>query len=151
MWVARALGLPRATGERPHAAAAPPSSVINSRRLMHCPQAEERTPTIAQARYLAIECLAVRQGRSNPDARHDAQDERRSDARPMLAAAGEFEAVQTLLKTCSPALTAPRIVSGPTLLTGICFCAACGKAKAGCLGRTVPMDKLDRQRTSVCD
>ena len=28
----------------------------------------------------------------------------------------------------SPALTAPRIVSGPTLLTGICFCAACGGA-----------------------
>ena len=40
----------------------------------------------------------------------------------------EFEAVQTLLKTRSPALTAPRIVSGPTLLTGICFCAACGMA-----------------------
>jgi site-specific DNA recombinase len=36
--------------------------------------------------------------------------------------------VQTLLKTRSPALTAPRIVSGPTLLTGICFCAACGMA-----------------------
>jgi site-specific DNA recombinase len=61
----------------------------------------------------------------------------------------------------------PRIVSGPTLLTGICFCAACGKAmtlrtgkggryryytcstkarqgETGCLGRTVPMEKLDR-------
>jgi hypothetical protein len=63
-------------------------------------------------------------------------------------------------------LTAPRIVSGPTLLTGICFCAACGMAmtlrtgksgryryytcstkarqgETGCKGRTVPMEKLD--------
>jgi hypothetical protein len=60
----------------------------------------------------------------------------------------------------------PRVVSGPTLLTGICFCAACGgamtlrtgksgrykyytcctKARQGetaCKGRTVPMEKLD--------
>jgi site-specific DNA recombinase len=85
---------------------------------------------------------------------------------PIIDAA-EFEAVQALLKTRSPALTAPRIVSGPTLLTGICFCAACGMAmtlrtgkggryryytcstkarqgETGCPGRTVPMDKLDR-------
>ncbi len=47
---------------------------------------------------------------------------------PSIIDAAEFEAVQALLKTRSPALTAPRIVSGPTLLTGICFCAACGKA-----------------------
>ena len=74
--------------------------------------------------------------------------------------------MQTLLKSRSPALTAPRIVSGPTLLTGICFCTACGKAmtlrtgkggryryytcstkarqgETGCPGRTVPMEKLD--------
>jgi hypothetical protein len=86
---------------------------------------------------------------------------------PPIVEASEFEAVQALLKTRSPALTAPRIVSGPTLLTGICFCAACGKAmtlrtgkggryryytcstkarqgETGCLGRTVPMEKLDR-------
>src|SRR3954469_8845871 len=47
---------------------------------------------------------------------------------PPIIDAAEFEAVQTLLKSRSPALTAPRIVSGPTLLTGICFCTACGKA-----------------------
>jgi hypothetical protein len=47
---------------------------------------------------------------------------------PPIIEAAEFEAVQTALKTRSPALTAPRIVSGPTLLTGICFCAACGGA-----------------------
>ena len=39
---------------------------------------------------------------------------------PIIEAA-EFEAVQTLLKTGCPALTAPRVVSGPTLLTGIWF------------------------------
>ena len=85
---------------------------------------------------------------------------------PSIIEAAEFEAVQTLLKTRCPALTAPRIVSGPTLLTGICFCAACGGAmtlrtgksgrykyytcstksrqgETGCKGRTVPMVKLD--------
>ena len=86
---------------------------------------------------------------------------------PPIIEAAEFEAVQVLLKTRSPALTAPRIVSGPTLLTGICFCAGCGMAmtlrtgkagryryhtcstkarqgETGCPGSTVPMDKLDR-------
>jgi site-specific DNA recombinase len=87
-------------------------------------------------------------------------------AAPPIVEAAEFEAVQALLKSRSPALTAPRVVSGPTLLTGICFCAACGKAmtlrtgkggryryytcstkarqgETGCVGRTVPMEKLD--------
>jgi hypothetical protein len=45
---------------------------------------------------------------------------------PPIIDAAESEAVQALLKARSPAWTAPRIVSGPTLLTGICFCAACG-------------------------
>jgi site-specific DNA recombinase len=85
---------------------------------------------------------------------------------PPIIDATEFEAVQMLLKSRSPVLTAPRIVSGPTLLTGICFCAACGGAmtlrtgksgryryytcctkarqgEAGCKGRTVPMERLD--------
>jgi DNA invertase Pin-like site-specific DNA recombinase len=85
---------------------------------------------------------------------------------PPIIDAAEFEAVQALLKTRSPAVTAPRIVSGPTLLTGICFCAGCGMAmtlrtgksgryryytcstkarqgETGCVGRTVPMEKLD--------
>jgi DNA invertase Pin-like site-specific DNA recombinase len=85
---------------------------------------------------------------------------------PAIVDTDEFEAVQMLLKSRSPAMVAPRIVSGPTLLTGICFCAACGGAmtlrtgksgryryytcctkarqgETGCLGRTVPMEKLD--------
>ena len=39
---------------------------------------------------------------------------------PPIIDASDFEAVQALLKTRSPALTAPRVVSGPTMLTGIC-------------------------------
>src|SRR5882724_13103541 len=85
---------------------------------------------------------------------------------PPIIEVAEFEAVQALLKARSPAWTAPRVVSGPTLLTGICFCAACGMAmtlrtgksgryryytcstkarqgNTGCRGRTVPMEKLD--------
>jgi site-specific DNA recombinase len=85
---------------------------------------------------------------------------------PPIIRATEFEAVQALLKSRSPTMTAPRIVSGPTLLTGICFCASCGGAmtlrtgkggryryytcctkarqgETGCKGRTVPMEKLD--------
>lgn len=85
---------------------------------------------------------------------------------PPIIDAAEFEAVRMLLKTRCPALTAPRVVSGPTLLTGICFCATCGGAmtlrtgksgrykyytcstkarqgETGCTGRTVPMEKLD--------
>ena len=83
---------------------------------------------------------------------------------PPIVDTVEFEAVQTLLKTRSPALTAPRIVSGPTLLTGICFCAGCGlvmtlrtgkggryryytcstkarQGETGCVGRTAQRDE----------
>src|SRR5271166_4543699 len=85
---------------------------------------------------------------------------------PPIIDVAEFEAVQTLLKARSPALSAPRTVSGPTLLTGICFCASCGMAmtlrtgkggryryytcstkarqgETGCKGRSIPMEKLD--------
>lgn len=77
---------------------------------------------------------------------------------------------QAALKARSPQWMPPRAVSGPTLLTGICFCASCGGAmtlrtgkgsaggmyryytcstkarqgERGCRGLTVPMDKLDR-------
>jgi site-specific DNA recombinase len=85
---------------------------------------------------------------------------------PAIVDRQEFEVVQMLLKSRSPKVTPPRVVSGPTLLTGICFCAACGGAmtlrtgksgryryytcctkarqgETGCPGRTVPMEKLD--------
>ncbi len=80
-----------------------------------------------------------------------------------------YDAVQARLKSRNPMVTPARISSGPTLLTGICFCAKCGGAmtlrtgrgsagqtyryytcstkarqgKNGCKGRTIPMGKLD--------
>ncbi len=80
-----------------------------------------------------------------------------------------FDAVQARLKSRDPLVTPARVSSGPTLLTGICFCTKCGGAmtlrtgrgstgatyryytcstkarqgKTGCKGRTIPMDKLD--------
>ena len=80
-----------------------------------------------------------------------------------------FDAVQARLKSRNPMMVPARITSGPTLLTGICFCAKCGGAmtlrtgrgsaggtyryytcstkarqgKTGCAGRSFPMDKLD--------
>ena len=77
-----------------------------------------------------------------------------------------FDAVQAHLRSRNPKVTPARVVSGPTLLTGICFCADCGGAmtlrtgkngryryytcsikarqgETGCKGRSIPMDKLD--------
>jgi hypothetical protein len=111
-------------------------------------------------------------GRHRFNTKHWKTRERKPEAEvvemavPPIIETAEFEAVQTLLKSRCPASTAPRVVSGPTLLTGICFCATCGGAmtlrtgksgryryytcstkarqgETGCKGRTVPMEKLD--------
>ena len=78
--------------------------------------------------------------------------------------------MQRSLKARSPKMMAPMAVGGPTLLTGICFCACCGGAMTlrtgtssvgreyryytcstkarqgatGCPGITVPMDRLNQ-------
>ena len=101
---------------------------------------------------------------AKPQAEHAVMDV------PPIITEAEFEAVQAALKARSPKWMPPRAVSGPTLLTGICFCASCGGAmtlrtgkgsaggmyryytcstkarqgERGCRGLTVPMDKLDR-------
>ena len=85
---------------------------------------------------------------------------------PPLIDQTTFDAVQAHLRARNPKVTPARIVSGPTLLTGICFCANCGGAmtlrtgksgryryytcstkarqgETGCKGRSVPMEKLD--------
>ncbi|MDR3512503.1 MAG: recombinase family protein [Caulobacteraceae bacterium] len=85
---------------------------------------------------------------------------------PPLIDKATFDAVQARLRARNPKVTPPRVVSGPTLLSGICFCADCGgamtlrtgkggryryyacsmKARQGetaCGGRSVRMDKLD--------
>ena len=85
---------------------------------------------------------------------------------PPLIDQATFDAVQTHLRARNPKVTPARVVSGPTLLTGICFCADCGGAmtlrtgkggryryytcsikarqgETGCTGRSIPMEKLD--------
>ncbi len=77
-----------------------------------------------------------------------------------------FDAVQALLKARNPKVMPARVVSGPTMLTGLIHCAKCGgamtirtgkggryryyacstKARQGptaCEGMAVPMEKLD--------
>ncbi|MGZ8273904.1 MAG: recombinase family protein [Burkholderiaceae bacterium] len=103
---------------------------------------------------------------AKPEAEHAVMDV------PPIITEAEFEAVQAALKAHSPHWMPPRAVSGPTLLTGICFCASCGGAmtlrtgkgsaggmyryytcstkarqgERGCRGLTVPMDKLEPRR-----
>ena len=82
-----------------------------------------------------------------------------------IVSEADFKAVQTVLKSRSPQFMPSGAVSGPNLLTGICFCAHCGGAmtlrtgkriyryyacstkarqgETGCPGQAVPMDKLD--------
>jgi site-specific DNA recombinase len=85
---------------------------------------------------------------------------------PPLIDQATFDAVQAHLRARNPKVTPARVVSGPTLLTGICFCADCGGAmtrrtgkearyryytcsikarqgETGRKGRSIPMEKLD--------
>lgn len=87
---------------------------------------------------------------------------------PPLIDRATFDAVQARLKSRNPMVMPARVTSGPTLLTGLCFCARCGGAmtlrtgkgnggmyryytcstkarqgKTGCKGRSIRMDKLD--------
>jgi DNA invertase Pin-like site-specific DNA recombinase len=47
---------------------------------------------------------------------------------PPLIDQTTFDAVQAHLRARNPKVTPARVMSGPTLLTGICFCAGCGGA-----------------------
>lgn len=88
---------------------------------------------------------------------------------PAIILREEFEAVAASLKVRNPRTTAPRVVTGPILLTGVATCASCNGAmtlrtgtsstgrihkyytcstcarqgKTACKGRSIPMDKLD--------
>jgi len=81
-----------------------------------------------------------------------------------------FEQIQAQLRARSPRVVAPRLTTGPILLTGLAVCATCGgamtlrtgtsstgavhryytcstcarKGKTACKGRSIRMDKLDR-------
>ena len=87
---------------------------------------------------------------------------------PTIVSLETFEAVQARLAHNNPRVTPPRVVNGPTLLTGLAICATCGsgmtrtgtarrrrsysyyscggcqqKGKSFCKGRHIPMAKLD--------
>jgi site-specific DNA recombinase len=86
---------------------------------------------------------------------------------PAILESGLFERVQATLKARNPKKTPPRVVSGPTLLTGILRCSICGggmtlrtgksgryryytcstcarQGKSVCPGRTVRMEYIDQ-------
>jgi hypothetical protein len=86
---------------------------------------------------------------------------------PPLIDYATFDAVQAHLKARNPKVLPPRVVTGPTLLTGICFCGHCNGAmtirtdksgryryyacsikarqgETGCTGQSIPMEKLDK-------
>ncbi len=88
---------------------------------------------------------------------------------PAIIEPGLFERVQQQLRARSPRVAAPRVTTGPILLTGLAVCATCGgsmtlrtgtsgsgavhryytcstqarKGKTTCKGRSMPMGKLD--------
>jgi hypothetical protein len=85
---------------------------------------------------------------------------------PPLIERETCDAVQAHLRSRNPKVAPPRVVSGPMLLTGLCFSADCGGAmtlrtgkggryryytcsvaarqgETGCKGRSVRMEKLD--------
>jgi len=85
---------------------------------------------------------------------------------PTIIAPDTFDRVQALLNARRPTNTPPRIVNGPTLLTGLAKCGTCGggmtlrtgkggryryytcnaratEGKGSCTGRNIPMDRLD--------
>jgi site-specific DNA recombinase len=74
---------------------------------------------------------------------------------PPLIAQATFDAVQAHLRARSPRVTPARIVSGPTLLTGICFCADCGGAmtlrtgKGGGTATTLARSRRGRARAAA--
>jgi len=104
-----------------------------------------------------------RTGEQKPD------DEIVTVAVPAIIKPDVFEQVQRQLHARSPQVVAPRVTTGPILLTGLAICATCqggmtlrtGTSKSGtvhryytcstcarkgktvCKGRSIPMDKLD--------
>ncbi len=63
---------------------------------------------------------------------------------PAIMDAATFEAVAARLKARNPKVTPARVSSGPTLLTGICFCAEC------CGPMTLRTGKSNRYKYYTC-
>ncbi len=128
---------------------------------------------LAQIHAILTRTTYIGEHRFNTRSHKDREKKPESDvaimAVPPLIERDIFDAVQARLKSRNPMVTPAPVSSGPTLLTGICFCAKCGGAmtmrtgkgsaggmyryytcstkarqgKAGCEGRSIPMDRLD--------
>jgi len=128
---------------------------------------------LAQVHAILTRTTYIGEHRFNTRSHKDRQKKPESEvaimAVPPLIDRETFDAVQARLKSRQPMVTPARVSSGPTLLTGICFCAKCGGAmtlrtgrgsaggtyryytcstkarqgKTGCEGRTIQMDRLD--------
>lgn len=144
----------------------------NQTQAVHCSHRSGPQP-IAQIHAILTRTTYIGEHRFNT--RSHKNREKKPDnevsimAVPPLIERETFDAVQARLKSRNPMVTPARVSSGPTLLTGICFCAKCGGAmtlrtgkgsaggmyryytcstkarqgKIGCEGRSIPMDKLD--------
>jgi site-specific DNA recombinase len=112
--------------------------------------------------------MEYRSGRKKPESEHVYSEA------PAILEPSIFDRVQAMLKARNPRVVAPRVVTGPILLTGLAHCAGCGgamtlrtgtsragevyryytcstqarKGKSGCKGRSIRMDKLDMLVTS---
>jgi site-specific DNA recombinase len=64
---------------------------------------------------------------------------------PVIIDPPRFERVQSLLHSRRPSVTPPRVVNGPTLLTGLAKCATCGG------GMTLRTGKSGRYRYYTCN
>lgn len=128
---------------------------------------------LAQVHAILTRTTYIGEHRFNTRSHKDRQKKPESEvaimAVPPLIERELFDAVQARLKSRQPMVTPARVSSGPTLLTGICFCAKCGGAmtlrtgrgsaggtyryytcstkarqgKTGCEGRTIQMDRLN--------
>ena len=73
-----------------------------------------------------------------------ARDEWVTSSVPAIIASEDFEHIQASLEARNPKRTPPRIVNGPTLLTGMARCASCGS------GMTIRTGKSGRYRYYTC-
>lgn len=55
-----------------------------------------------------------------------------------------FEGAQKLLKARNPYVMLARVISGPTMLTGLIHCAKCGRGRPAYTGMAVRREKTGR-------
>ena len=69
---------------------------------------------------------------------------------PSIVTQSQYDAVQRLMMSRAPTVTAPRIVNGPTLLSGLATCACCVGANGQRSGMMLRTGKSGQYRYLVC-